>query len=378
MKFTLAITLRCNLACPYCYIQKADATMSLSTARNIVDYAFENSKSSEKIEIGFFGGEPLLQFDLMRRITSLIVNHPSYDQERVIVSVTTNGTIFNQEIADFLTEKRVIPCVSCDGPPEVQDCARVFPDGRPSSGVVEENLKQILRRFPLTPVNSVFSPANLHHVPRTVDYLSHLGVSNIYLNPDIFGRWTEREAQMLPGIYEALGRMYMDFYRGGTPRYISLIDGKIAAILRGGYKPVERCRMGSGEFAFGPSGNVYLCERFIGPDEGGPHCIGNIDQGFSGARGCQKISSSPANGPCQECGIRDYCMNWCGCTNYFTAGSYNTVSPFICASERAAVETAFSLIQRMGAEGMDFLHHLAGTPLANTILAAMEEAGALR
>lgn len=368
MKCTLAITQRCNLACHYCYIQKTDSVMHLSTAKKIIDFIFENSQKNEKIDIGFFGGEPLLEFNLIKKITTLIQTHKSFDPSRVIISATTNGTIFSEEISNFLIENNMVLCVSCDGPSIVHDALRHFPDGSGSSSIVEKNIKQILKTFPLIPVNAVYSPQNLNSLPEVVEYLSSLGVRNIYLSPDISARWTIKEANMFPHIYDCIGKKYMDFYRKGKPRYISLIDSKITAILRGGYKPLERCRMGNGEFAFAPSGNIYPCERFIGSDNGKAHCLGNINDGFIPKGRCGRIlsiHSAAVNEECQICGLKDYCMNWCGCTNYFSTGSYKMVAPYICASEKASIKVAFQIIQNIDNSGLNFSDHLAGSPLMN-------------
>jgi uncharacterized protein len=178
---------------------------------------------------------------------------------------------------------------------------------------------------------------------------------------------------MLPQVYNAIGEKYIEFYNNGVPRYISLIDGKIAVILRGGYKPLERCRMGKGEFAFAPSGNVYLCERLIGSDEGKEHCLGNINNGGIHGKACQEISGAAINKECLTCGLKDYCMNWCGCTNYHSTGNYNMVSPFMCASEKAAINAAFEVIQSMAGNGLDLSHHLSGTPLMNAIAESIKE-----
>jgi uncharacterized protein len=341
--------------------------MPLHSARKILDFIFENFQNNEKIEIGFFGGEPLLQFDLIKEITNMIQTHEFFDPGQVVISLTTNGTIFSKDIADFLVEKDVILNISCDGPSEIQDAFRCFPDGSGSSKIVERNIRRAVKLFPLLPVNSVYSPENLHLLPAVVDYLSSLEVRNIYLNPNISARWTKKDADMLPYIYSVIGKKYMDFYRQGDPRYISLIDSKIAVILRGGYRPMERCRMGKGEFAFAPSGNVYPCERLIGSDNGKTHCLGNINNGFTIGNTCNAASNTASNRECTACGLKEYCMNWCGCTNYYSTGRYDIVSPFICASEKAAINVAFQIIKDIGNGWLDFAHHLAGTPLMNII-----------
>jgi uncharacterized protein len=249
----------------------------------------------------------------------------------------------------------------------IQDAFRHFPDGSGSSAIVEKNIKKALNIFPMTPVNAVYSPENVRSLPHVVDYLASLGTINIFLSPNISARWTKEEANILPKIYNIIGEKYMDFYRDGVPRYISLIDSKIAVILRGGYKLIERCRMGKGEYAFTPSGNIYPCERLIGSDEGKEHCLGNINEGGNFQNLCKAISNDAVNEECLACSLKDYCMNWCGCTNYYSTGNYNIVSPFICSSEKAAINAAFNIIKNMGENKLDFSHHFAGAPLMSAM-----------
>lgn len=357
--------------------KKNGLKMSLSTAKNAVDFIFENLRDRSKIDINFFGGEPLLEFDLIKEITHMIQTQPSFDRDHIAIAVVSNGTILSQEIIDFLIDKNVALCMSCDGPEGVHDKFRHFPDGRGSSSKVERNIRTALSIFPLNPINAVYSPETVEQLPQVVDYLAALGARNIYLSPNISARWMEKEIGQIPRIYDAVAKKYIEFYDKNEPRYISLIDGKIAVILRGGYRPEERCRMGKGEFAFGPSGNVYACERLIGSDDGKEHCLGNVnDEGINcggiHARECREISGAAANKECQTCSLKDYCMNWCGCTNFHSTGSYNMVSAFMCASEKAAINAAFNVIQRMNECELDLSHHISGTPLMNVIAECMK------
>lgn len=367
MKFTLAVTQKCNLDCSYCYISKNDTVMSLETADAIISFVFDRNPEHEDIEIGFFGGEPLLEFELIKQIIKRLQSHKSYDPERIKLSLVTNGTVFSDSMAADLIAYHISPGISIDGPPDIQDAMRVFPDGNGSSSTVEHNLNLALNHFPLLPVNAVYSPENVNRLPEAVDYLVSRGVRNIYLNPNITAPWQQSETENLRAVYQRIGSRYLDLYKSGNPCRISLIDNKIVVILRGGYSPLERCRMGKGEFAFAPSGNVYPCERLIGNDEAGEHCLGNINDSSTLSNKCMHDPEQALNEACRSCSLIDYCMHWCGCTNYFSSGNYNTVSPFICASEKAALEVAFDILKTLGEEGITFSDHLDGSPLMNII-----------
>jgi uncharacterized protein len=201
-----------------------------------------------------------------------------------------------------------------------------------------------------------------------VDYLSSLGVRQIYLNPDFSAAWTEDDVARVPEAYRAVGDRYLKFYREGRPHFISLIDSKITVMLRGGYQPLERCRMGTGEFAFDPSGRVFPCERLVtkAPAE---HAIGSVDGLLQiGAPLDHLAPGPPINSPCAQCEVRSYCVNWCGCSNFFMTGYYNRVSPFLCTSERTLLGLAATIFGALESElGPTFTDHLGGKGVANSI-----------
>ncbi len=367
MKYTLCITQQCNLACKYCYIGKRDARMPMKVAAKIIDFAIENTPADERIEIGFFGGEPLLEFDLIGEITGDIVNRREYDPNRFELSIVSNGTIFNDRIADFINTNDINFGISCDGPASVQNRFRRFKNGRESSVAIERNILMAVESLSCFQVNAVYHPDTFEYLPDVIDYFSDLGIRHIYLNPDISARWTADHLKKLQTIYDRVAGKYIDYYLQGQPHFISLIDYKISVIIRGGFKVQERCRMGRGEYAFTPEGRIYPCERLIGDGLNGDHCIGNIDDGIEiGKLLCNTVKGDDINDECITCGLKDYCVNWCGCSNFMASGYYNRVNPFLCVSEQATIKAAFSAFQTLEKKlGPTFAEHLNGYPFAN-------------
>ncbi len=368
MKYTLFLTQRCNLSCDYCYIGKTSDRMSLDVADQIIDFAFRNSPASEDIDIGFFGGEPLLDFPLLEEVTQRIETHPGFDQCRVKLSVVTNGTLLTSEIARFLQQHRIALTISCDGPAAVHDKHRRFPDGRGTSKAVEAGIQTALSVLERVPVNAVYRPDTMECLPEVIDYFSSLGVRQIYLNADFSAHWAEKDVRRIAPIFHALANRYMDFYRAGRPHFISLIDSKITVMLRGGYQPLERCRMGTGEFAFAPSGHVFPCER-LAASKPQTHSIGSINGMIRiGPLRDHFASGPPINAPCVSCGLQPYCVNWCGCSNYFMTGFYNRVSPFLCESEQTLIKLAALIFETLESElGPTFMDHLGGKGLAQSV-----------
>ncbi len=369
MKYTLFVTQRCNLACTYCYVPKHPRSMSHQTARDAIAFIFRTASSLERFEIGLFGGEPLLEFPLVRDIVGLVESHPGFAPARVGLTLVTNGTIFSDEIGAFLLEHGIRFCLSCDGPPPIQDASRRSPAGEPSSPQVERTIREARAALPAVLVNAVYGPETLDFLPETARYLSALGLRTLYFNPDFSARWTPADVARLPSAYDRLAAFYCDAYRRGDPHFISILDNKIAVLLRGGYQPGERCGMGHRELAFTPDRRIYPCERLVSDSRAGTHEIGTLDTGLDLTRlACRRMTPGETNSQCLACGLRDYCMTWCGCSNYFMTGWYNRVGPFLCASEKAAIEVGARVLNALEGElGPTFLHHLTGETHYNSV-----------
>ena len=371
MKYTLLVTRRCNLRCDYCYVGKDASVMSLETAGRIVDLAYARTPPGDSMDFVFFGGEPLLEFERVKEIVALIEEHPHHDSARVRLTLVSNGTLFHGDIARFLGEKGISFGISCDGPAAVQDRFRRYPGGRGSSRQVERNLRDVMAALGHVMVNAVYGPETLADLPGTIDYFSSLGVRQIFLSPDYSAPWGVSHCARLPQVYGEIASRYQEYYRIGDPHFISLIDSKIAVILRGGYQSGERCSMGRGELAFTPDGAIYPCERLVGNAEK-KHCIGHIDTGIQVQVMLQhragKVAPELVPSPCDECTLKPLCMNWCGCSNYFGSGYYDRAPAFLCASERAAIGCAAQTCQILEQEfGELFFDHAGGAPLLNSV-----------
>lgn len=368
MKYTVCVTQACNLACAYCYISKRKVKLTLEVARKIIDFAYKNTPTDENINIGFFGGEPLIEFELIKDITELIESHELFDTQRVRLMIVTNGTLFSDEIADYLNEHDIALGISCDGPPAVHNRFRRYANGKGSSDVVEKTIRMSVEKLDNPMVNAVYHPLTFKQLPTVVKYFSELGIRNIYLNADYSAPWSPENIRDIFDVYGEVADLYTDFYQRGDPHFISLIDSKIALILRNGYQENERCRMGKGEFAFTAEGRVYPCERLIGTGTGPAHCIGEVERDVNVLPlAFPAVTEGKKNPECETCSLGDYCMNSCGCSNFFSTGSYRRVSNFQCASEKAAISSSFKAFRAVESSiGPVFCEHLHGQPGLNT------------
>ena len=349
MKCDLMLTQRCNLRCRHCPIGRGSKTMPLSVAKKAIDFIFKRARENEIIDLGFFGGDPLLAFDRIKEITGYMKDHRDFHPDRLRLSITTNGTVFSDAMARFIRDHNIRFVISCDGPPEIQDIFRQTITGtKGSSELVSQTIKYALVALDRVTVNTVFQPATFLMLPRIVEYLSDLGVRHICLTPNYSAQWMSPHLVQLPTLYRQVALEYVRFRKIGTPHFISLVDDKIAVILQNGYSCEQRCQMGKTAFAFSPDGGIYPCKQLLGQaDE--RHRIGHLESGIPLERiTCHTLPSSPVNTSCETCIVRDYCRNWCGYTNFFASGFYNRVDAFVCASEKAAIRAAIFALQELG------------------------------
>ncbi len=357
MKITLGVTQDCNLRCTYCYAgKKIDRVMDIATAKKIVDFAFAITPPSELIDFGFFGGEPLLELGLIDDIITYIYSKKS--TRPVSFNITTNGTIFNDAVSQFVRKYGIKLSISIDGPEHIHDRNRKDKYGQGTLKTILENIKRISSELDYFQVNAVYDPNSVTMLNETVRFLIQENIRSIHLNPDISARWSQKDLPSITKSYTEVADTYIDMFQNNQEVAINLLDNKMILFLKGGYETSDCCGMGESEFGFAPSGNVYPCERLIGDDNDTSMMMGNVNTGVNLLARCaigKRTTSS--NTECIDCSFKKYCMNWCGCTNYHMSGSADTMSAMMCHSERQAVGAAKHVFQTLQ-ENPLFMEHM--------------------
>lgn len=359
IKFTLSLTHNCNLSCEYCYSgRKFEQNMSIDTARKIVDFAVKITPPTQRINFGFFGGEPLLCPNLLQNIIRYIREKEKEIQNPISLNIATNGTLLDRNNLEFIKEENINLCLSIDGPENVHDLNRIYNDGRGSFEEVFRSLKLILNTLPKFQVNAVYSPNTIDSLLDVVSFFDKLNVAAIHLNPNICTPWDENISLKLKGFFMELANYYIQCYKKKREIALNLIDSKVILLVKKGYEEADKCSMGEREWAFAPSGNIYPCERFIGEDNDDFFCLGNIHTGLNQKSICNLLEHRGNNEEkCKTCNLQIYCMNWCGCTNYYTTGHSDLVSSFICENEKAIIEAAKHVLVTLKDNDL-FLDHL--------------------
>lgn len=350
MDFTLCLTHACNLRCTYCYAgDKSDRRMSWQVAQRAVDFCLEQTVKRARLlcqpavaQIGFFGGEPLLEWDLLQRAFTYARDESHRLDIELRRTVTTNLSLLTEPRAAWLREQGFHVGLSLDGNAAMHDTLRRFPDGRGSHAACAPALRFYRDAEDGAEVIVVIDPRNVAHLADSVAWLVSEGVRHISLNPNFYRAWPEPALAAWTEACERIGDLYIMRYRQSAPVRINVIDGKIRTRIKEGYALCDRCGFGEQEIAIAASGNIYPCERIVSDDVcNEPLCLGNVFSGFDPARRAQVVAARGNTvRECAGCNLQPRCMNWCSCINYATTGAINRVAGIVCFHEKMVIAVA--------------------------------------
>lgn len=331
MDVTLVLTHDCNLGCGYCYAgAKFSKRMSFETAQKCVELAFADGCS--RAHLSFFGGEPLLAWDMLVRVASYARGSAETRGVELVMSVTTNGTLLDDARARMLEELGVYIALSIDGDREAHDLGRPKIGGGSSFDDVARGLDVLLRRGVPFETISVVTPANAHLVGKTVGWLFDRGVPRVGLNPCYEAVFSDEDLEAYGRGLEEASEIVVGHFRAGRVVSLTVLDNKILAALKGGLAKEDRCGFGEGSVAIAPSGNVYPCERFVAEDEDPSLMIGHVDR-WRAPRG-EACVPRPINPECEPCAERWRCGSSCACANKAETGRTDVAGGTQCWHER--------------------------------------------
>lgn len=288
MYVTLVLTHQCNLACDYCFAgPKFARTMPYELAARAVRLAFQQDPSG----VIFFGGEPLLEFPLMARVTRLATRLAARSRRQLALSLTTNATLLGPRQLHFLRHYRFHVAVSLDGVGENQDRHRPFVSGRSSSGVVWRNLERATRSLDHLHVMAVVNPDTLEGLPGLAERLYRLGLPSLSLLPNHEADWNQAARERARQVYLELARVC----------YASLLTSEPFSITPFAQRhpvrplPLAPCSFGESELSVSPRGNLYPCSRLVHTDTNREARIGTLESGPDRAR-VAALKSCPSEG----------------------------------------------------------------------------------
>lgn len=302
---TLQVTQQCNLRCAYCaysglYCNREHSSerMSLETAKAAIDFLLAHSDEAKKLHIGFYGGEPLLEFDLIKQCVSYV--NENVEGKQVTFGITTNGTLLTKEIVDYMVRNDFALSVSLDGSKEEHDKNRKFITGKGSFDLIMENLAYIKNTYPdymvQTNIMTVISPnANVCETLQFFDTEEVLSDNFIMMNPMTDTGLKEaidyKESFYLVRQYEYF--KYLLFAASKLDReYVSDLVISSHSSMQSFYQTLHRhgqisgtthhggpCLPGIKRLFVTVNGEFFPCEKVTESAE--CNCIGSLEKGFS-------------------------------------------------------------------------------------------------
>lgn len=350
LEFTLCLTRRCNLRCRYCYAgEKVEKTMPREIAQQALALAQEECKRTGRgLDLFFFGGEPLLEWDLLQWCHGYMEARASCLPGPLRYGLTTNATLLTPERFSWLAEKGIHVALSVDGSPAMHNVNRVFASGQGSHAALLPALAWAAEHpeFPLHLV-CVVSPNQVAYLAEGVEWLARHGQRDILLNMDYWSAWDDASCHVLREQLEMVARLVVASYRENRPVHIRNFADKIRSHLWGGRQECTQCLLGEKEIAVSVEGELFPCARLVGAPTR-EWVMGNTRQGIDRAKQAALIALRGNRTPaCQACALRHRCMHRCGCSNWASSGSMDQVSPFLCQSERALIQVADRLAEEL-------------------------------
>ncbi len=343
----------CNLACKYCFAEEGKyhqgkrELMSYEVGKRALDFLIENSGNRHNLEVDFFGGEPLMNFDVVKELVRYGRSIEEKHDKKFRFTLTTNGVLLNDEILEFANKEMGNLVLSIDGRKEVHDRMRPFCGGQGSYDAIVGKLKHAADSRNQTDyyVRGTFTRNNLDF-SEDVKHLADLGFEQISVEPVVAGPdkdYSIREEDV-PGIleqYDILAKDLLDRKKAGkgVNFFHFMID------LEGGpcvYKRLSGCGSGTEYLAVTPTGDLYPCHQFVGMDD---FKLGDVFSGISNTALQDKFKACNvyAKEQCRDCFAKFYCSGGCAANSYNFSGDINGAYEVGCKLQRKRVEAAIMM-----------------------------------
>lgn len=342
----------CNLACRYCFAEEGEyhgrrALMSYEVGKKALDFLIANSGNRHNLEVDFFGGEPLMNWQVVKDLVAYGREQEKIHDKHFRFTVTTNGVLLNDEIQEFINKEMDNVVLSLDGRKEVNDKMRPFRNGKGSYDLIVPKFQKLAdsRNQEKYYIRGTFTRNNLDF-SNDILHFADLGFKQMSIEP-VVGEETDPYAireEDLPQIceeYDKLAKIMIEREKEGKGFnfFHFMID------LEGGpcvAKRLSGCGSGTEYLAVTPWGDLYPCHQFVGKEE---FLMGNVDEGIikpeiaEEFRGCSVYSKEK----CKKCFARFYCSGGCMANAYNFHGTIHDAYDIGCEMQRKRVECAIMM-----------------------------------
>ena len=339
----------CNLNCAYCFASQGKyhgdrAVMSFEVGKRALDFLIEHSGNRRNLEVDFFGGEPLMNFDVVKQLVAYARSIEKQHNKNFRFTLTTNGVLIDDDVIDFANREMSNVVLSLDGRKEIHDRYRVDYAGNGSWDRIVPKFQKLVearggRNYYMRGTFTHANPDFLKDIQQMLD----LGFTELSMEPVVSapGDPSELTQEDLPVVleqYEKLAELMLKRDREGRPFtfYHYMID------LTGGpciYKRISGCGSGTEYMAVTPWGDLYPCHQFVGEEK---FRLGSIYEGVTNTEVQSQFAACNvyAHPQCRDCWARLYCSGGCAANAYHSTGSVTGVYEYGCTLFRKRMECA--------------------------------------
>lgn len=310
----------CNLRCTYCFASTGHfggqrTLMSAETGKQAIDFLIEQSGPRKHCEIDFFGGEPLLNWNVVKELVSYGKKQAAFRDKLIKFTLTTNGVLLKDDIIEFLNKENISVVLSLDGRPEINDRMRPFPNGKGCYEFILPKFKTFAesRDNENYYIRGTYTRYNLDFAA-DVEHLANLGFKHISVEPvvapptEVYA-FRNDDIPVLKAQYETLANKYIERETNGTPYNFFHFN----LDLEGGPclpKRLSGCGAGHEYLAVDPEGNLYPCHQFVGREE---FKLGDVKVGLTAPGIMKQFQAAHIYNKekCLTCWAKFYCSGGC-------------------------------------------------------------------
>ncbi len=342
----------CNLACRYCFAEEGEyhgrkALMSLEVGKKALDFLVAHSENRRNLEVDFFGGEPLMNWDVVKQLVLYGRSLEEPYQKKFRFTLTTNGVLLDKEIMEFCNQEMGNVVLSLDGRKEVQDRMRPTRNGKGSYDVIVPKFQEFVKSRGQKNyyVRGTFTRENLDFSKDVIHY-ADLGFRLLSMEPVVASpeeSYAIRKED-LPQIFEEYEKLALEYIKRkkegrGFEFFHFMLDLNQGPCVA---KRLSGCGSGTEYLAVTPWGDLYPCHQFVGEEE---FLLGNVMDGITNPSICEefKLCNVYAKEKCQTCFARFYCSGGCAANSYHFHKTITDVYEIGCEMERKRVECAIMI-----------------------------------
>ncbi len=342
----------CNLACKYCFAEEGEyhgrrALMSLEVGKKALDFLVENSGNRVNLEVDFFGGEPLMNWDVVKELVKYGREIEKKHNKNFRFTLTTNGVLLNDEIMEFANKEMSNVVLSLDGRKEIHDLMRPTRNGKGSYDIIVPKFQKFAESRNQTNyyVRGTFTRNNLDFADDVIHY-ADLGFTQLSMEPVVSEPeepYSIREEDV-PKICEEYDKLAVEYIKRKTEGrgfnffhfMIDLEQGPCVA------KRLSGCGSGTEYMAVTPWGDLYPCHQFVGEEK---FLLGNVFDGVTNTeiQNEFKLCNVYAKDKCKDCFARFYCSGGCAANSYKFHSSITDAYDIGCELERKRVECSIMI-----------------------------------